>query len=213
MVSKELHINGLEETEHMQSIGVALYIMGPGRKIWTILETNNSAFTKKNIGDLSIPIEKRKVQESFWGNIYGALGEFCSSEDVPSLSNRLFIVGKPEQVSVTLDNKDHLCTLVPMACYADIQPTPFNISEVRPNGWRRPEVMLLNKDLRPLARQLLEVGEKRSLWKKGNEGITEPSSRIAVFGTNSSVKNLDEFLKARDSQSDIVGANGDSHKF
>lgn len=208
---RELHINGFEETEHRQSIGVSLYIMGPGRTIWSTLEVDNNFVMDKNGGQLSIPAERRKINESLWGNIYGALGEFCSDRDLPLLSSRLFIVGKPELTSVTLNNNKLLCTLVPMACYVDIKPTPFNISEVLPNGWKRPEDMLLCKNLRPLARQLLEVGGKRSLWKKGDDGLKEPANRISVFGTNSFVKNLDEFLKTRDSQFDIVGVNGNSY--
>ncbi len=70
MTSKELDRNGLEETEHMQSIGVALYVMGPGRTIWTISEMNTSSFTEKRGGELSIPIERRKREESLWHNIF-----------------------------------------------------------------------------------------------------------------------------------------------
>jgi len=208
---RETCINGFEETEYRQSIGVALYIMGPGRTIWTTLEVDSNSLMEKNRGQLSIPAERKKIHESFWGNIYGALGEFCSNKDVPFLSSRLFIVGKPELTSVTLSNKELLCTLVPMACYADIQPTPFNISEVQPSGWRRPKDMLSASNLRPLARQLLEVGRKSKLWEKGDDGLRKPTNRIAVFGTNVSVKNLDGFLENRNSQHDIIGINGNNY--
>ena len=201
----EVHRGRFNEIEYAQSVGVGLYIIGPGKTIWARIEIDDNSVMEKNGGQLSIPAEKRKINESLWGNIYGALGEFCSGEDVPVLSGRLFIVGKPVLSRVIINSKESLCTLVPMACYVDIQPTPFNLKEVRPKGWRTPENMLLNSNLRSLARQLIKVGEEEKFWEKGLDGLTKSANRIPVFGPHFSGKDFNEFLRNRNMHGTVIG--------
>lgn len=202
----EVHRGRFGEIEYAQSIGVGLYIIGPGKTIWATIEIDDNSVMEKNGGQLSIPAERRKINESLWGNIYGALGEFCSGEDAPILSGRLFIVGKPVLSRVIISNKESLYTLVPMACYADIQPTPFDIKEVRlKNGWKRPENMLLNSNLRSLARQLIKVGEEEKFWEKGLDGFTKSANRIPVFGPHFSGKDFNEFSRDRSIHGTVIG--------
>ena len=213
MLSKEQgpYINGLHETEHKQSIGIGLYIMGPGRKIWSILELNGSFWPEERIAKLSIPLERRQKGESTFDNMRAALGEFCSPEDVPMLSSSLFIVGKPELTSVFVYEKNRFCTLFPMACYRDILPTPFNADEVKPMGWKSPNRMLLQPNLRSLAGQLIRVAEEKNFWEKADDGLSRPDKRIPVFGTHFSAQDLINLLSRRDSKNDIININGTNH--
>ncbi len=212
MLSKErqLFINGFKEAEHNQSTGVGLYIMGPGRTIWSTLELDTSSSMEQKKEKLSIPIERRQKNESILDNMRAALGEFCGFEDVPGLSSRLFIVGKPELTSVFAYNQNRLCTLVPMACYANISPTPFNLSEVKPMGWRRPEQMLLTPSLRSIASQLIRIGEEKKFWEKGDDRLTKPDKRIPVFGPDFSAEDFISLLSRRDPRYDILDVNGNT---
>lgn len=73
-----LHVaTGALEKEGYQRIGVGLFIVDLNNgKIWTNTELHDKPISKRRKGQVSFPMETRKVGETIKGNILGALEEF-----------------------------------------------------------------------------------------------------------------------------------------
>src|SRR3989344_5194694 len=86
-----------KEIETRRNIGVGLLIVNVNGKIFTIQELKESANTERKPGQIAITTEKRKIGEgSLRRNVEGAVGEFCSNRDIPTVRDHLFMVGSPK---------------------------------------------------------------------------------------------------------------------
>lgn len=198
------------EVETRRNIGVGLLIINPNYQIFTVQELKESENTERKPGQTAITTEKRTVGDvSLRRNIEGALGEFCSSRDIPFVRGHLFMVGAPRIAPVYLDGKPLSCSLVTLVCDVDIQPTPVHIEEVNPNGWMNLKDILALPNLRPLSRQILNQVDREGLIEKGTEDYRNGLGKIAILERFDEINSFDRFVRERNLEQDDYG-NGNS---
>lgn len=208
MITKE----GLQSTEFEKrlNIGAATLIINQSGKLYAVKEKKESPDTERLPGQVGITTERSKVGESSRSNLLGALGEFCSDKDIPSIMNHLFTVGLPKTIDVDLSGKLLSCTLYTLVYDVNIQPTPADHDEVDPHGWIYPQEIVSLPILRPLSGQILREVAKKRLIEEGLENYRKDRKFFALDGFGPS-RSFDEFIRGRnlllDSYMNGVGTN------
>lgn len=204
-----------KEGEVRHSIGVVLLIAGldPKRNgdntsdplIWTIVELKNKQETSKIAGQISVPSETRKHEESREDNVLGALAEFCDDTAFSSYVARhlvqmdgqyyrekgILVGGKPVDVVVLIYDGA-----------IDFPFKPVASDEVSPNGWVKKSELQASDNLRSSLRQALELNSGEGLIKSALESYyANPDARKPVISEE--VTSIEEFSVRREVGDDV----------
>ena len=137
--------------------GIGLAIVNREGQVWVHRDSTSRTQTGRRAGDLSIPFETQKREESLEHNVLGAVPEVVDNNTLSLLAQHLYTTdnfrstrelyyrngGKPihYRVAVTVFGGD-----------PGIYFTKPHDNEANPYGWMYPEELLGREDLRPLAR-------------------------------------------------------------
>ena len=198
-----------KETE-MQNIGIALLIVandqqgmnGASPLIWTIREKRPKEQTERSIGQISIPAETRKVDETAADNVKGALAEFCDDNllvQSPGIS-----VVRDSLYKDTLILNGHYVADLLVVVYdgpLNIPINPTNTDEVEPNGWMHFEDIMSSENVRPFLKGFIEKGQARSVAEQALDVYkARPDMRLDLFPPNFSIE---AFYQRREQAKDI----------
>lgn len=197
------------ETER-QNIGVALMIIaddprsdnGRGPLIWTIKEMNSKKQTEKQIGQISIPAETRKLGESDASNIRGALAEFCDDNLLVSSSNITITDGSLYRDALNLNGHFVADLLVVVFDGSiDFPISPANRDEVEPNGWMHLEEIKESDSVRPFLKQFIENGQAVIVTQDAlRSHRASPERRVSLIPQRFSIN---EFYLKREEIKDV----------
>lgn len=191
------------EAETRQSIGVALLIVAidPRRNgdnttdplIWTLTELQAKAETEKNLGEISIPAETKKVGEYRVANILGALAEFCGDNAIPHLADHLFLAdGSYRERGIIINSNPVDLAVLIYNGPLDIALTPESATEVRANGWINRSRIRKMGGVRSVLTQAVELDALEGLTSKALEAYYTESGMTKIFSPGFSMKNFYE---------------------
>lgn len=151
-----------ERIDPIVGMGVVI-INGQTGEIWAIKEKLDKEKTGRANGQLSIPLETRKIGESPWGNLEGAMAEAFDDRDKNendvrrALSESLYCIGNMPHASLILGHNGRTIRCDITILLHDgrtVTTQPFS-HEVEDSRWVSPEAFLCN-NARPLARIVVE---------------------------------------------------------
>lgn len=187
LIATNGNIKGKECIGQNPSFAVGILIYNPDiDSIWMVIEKTSKAASGKTSGQLSIPIETKKIGESELAAVYGGLSEFCRDKDIPSLSGHLYRVN-------TENGYRRSCMVFPykgvglpvdlaliISDSAQISPTS-SCDEVETLGWVSLDKALKTPNVRSVSQELLEVAVKDRMIEKAMADFRNPQARKLVF--------------------------------
>lgn len=198
-----------KEPTEIHGLGVVIINAETG-EIWAVRERSDKAATGRKRGQLSIPLETRKVGESFEENLKGALAEAFDDFDHqgqevgPKIQSSLYHMRgnsfyEGNQVEL-FGNKIQCDRAVIIHDGSGIPSQPFNALEVGEAQWV-PVEAFWQEETRPLAQMVVqEVVASGSYEQNLTAYRSTPSDRLRMFTEPFSVR---EVYKNREMRRDI----------
>lgn len=158
-----------EKLRRIVGMGVVIVNSETG-DLWTVREKLDKEKTDRKSGQLSIPLETRKIGESPRGNLQGAMAEaFDDEEDLtrPSVLEGLYHVGTIPQrrIVVGTDKNTILCDVALLLHDGrPITKKPFS-DEVEDSQWMNPD-QFLEEDARSLARIVVQDVMQSGIYRE-----------------------------------------------
>jgi hypothetical protein len=194
----------LEEQEYAISVekigalsGVAIVLIHPQTGlIWTVKELSPKNPTR-TVGEYSIPLETRKVDENVRGNIERAMAEIYDDIDIEGKDIRAVRNEQTVHVNgaslmtmdITFAGIQISCDCMCMFYTGDTFPPPYNNMEVAGYAWVRPEALVTADNTRPLAQLVVrELLRKNHLAKNREAFYSEPWRVQTVFSSEFAVR-------------------------
>lgn len=203
--------SAVAEIEARSSMGVVLMIVAIDPRtsqplIWTVMEQGEKGATNKKKGQVTIPSETRKRDESPAENLFGALGEFTSDDDdlgsISLIPGQSFVTmplsilaygGKPADLAILLYEG-------PLG----LQHRPVDSDETVPNGWMPPdEIRAQNGTVREVAHASLKFAIEQGVLRDFVARVSDPSSRIPLSSLVRPEFSIREFVEQREAKPDI----------
>ncbi len=177
-------------------IGMAAVIINASTgEIWSVEEQVSKALTGRQAGQLSIPLETRKIGESIMSNLEGAMAEASSDKDSVGNDVREQVIGNlfhfntiPQGVVIVPVGSRMIRCDLSVLLYGgmDTLPQPYS-TEVINARWIDP-VKLLEGNVRPLARDVVNYTLDSGLYVKSLSHFRqEPWRAQKTFSPNFSI--------------------------
>lgn len=197
------------EPVEIHGLGVVIINAKTG-EIWAVRERSDKAATGRKRGQLSIPLETRKVGETFEENLKGALAEAFDDVDQNGsevgsriqsslfhMKGNSFYEGNPVAM---FGNKIQCDRAIIMHDGSGIPSQPFNALEVGDAQWV-PVEAFWQEETRPLARMVMrEVVISGSYDQNLAAYRNSPSDRLPMFTQPFSVR---EVYRRREERRDV----------
>ena len=174
----------------------AVVINGQTGEIWSVEEQVPKALTGRAVGQLSIPLETRKVGESIMGNLEGAMAEAFNDVDSRGndireevLGNLYYFDSLPQAtVVVPMNGRTIRCDVSILTHRGNrMPPQPYSY-EVINGRWIDPKQML-GGNVRSLAKNVVEYTLDSGLYRRNLNAFTKDHSRaVRVFPDNFSIR-------------------------
>lgn len=169
-------------------------------RIATVREKVTKASSKRTSGELSIPIETKKIGEGRVSNIRGGLAEICDDETMARIQANLFFVKDGLGYTTLNGNLVGLAVLIYDGSL-DVKFRPAAMTEVDFNGWVTPDELLHSPNVREIAKQCIEGAQSRGLISNALRNYHSADLKTPVFPPGFSIE---RFSAERNARADVA---------
>lgn len=173
------------EIEQKVAVGAALVIVHARTgELWIIEELKNKERTERQVGMLSIPMETRKIGETQYENLLGAMAEVFddSKESTRNIHDSFFtfdesFIYNTRPLVLSENGKTLVCDvgIVMFDGEKADDMNPYDVEEVRAHGWMS-IADFLNSDARFVAKKVVEeaclggaITSRMQYYKENND--------------------------------------------
>lgn len=192
--------------EHGAMRGVGIAVVNTAGELWVQRDLQDKPRTGRRRGDLSIIFETQKPGEAHRSNVLGALSELINDATVSQVADRLFTLdGYQSTPRLVFGNNGSAISYVTAVTVLDtphFAPVPHDADETEPVGWMHPAVLLMQHNIRPLARHAVGYLHDNAIIERTLAAFRDAQHpRELVIPSGHSIS---EFHQQREQEQDMV---------
>ena len=198
-MTSEVPIRKPEIKRPIYAVGLFIVNVNTGL-IWCVKELSSSAKTAKSAGQISIPLETKKVNETSIGTAIGGLEEFKALEENDSL---IYIENQVSSKGRHKYENGNFVDFVVLGYSSNGGKGQDNLQVADPQveglGWFRIDDLLTRPDLRTGLRSFLELA-KNERWIENflMEFQTNKSAKVVLTRNDPRLNYIQERIKLKD---------------